>query len=85
MALHQSTVLKMTAFGSKSTIPPVSVVVIVFMAVITAALLHPAAATTQDDSKKSLTSALILGEESLVSIVRLYTVYTALLNSMQGN
>lgn len=58
------------AIHCKSTAPSCSAVAIVFMAVI--ALLYPAAAQAtvleaQADTRKSLTSSLILGEESLVS------------------
>ena len=59
------------AIHCKSTAPSCSAVAVVFMAVA-AALLYPAAVQATEleaptGTRKSLTSALILGEESLVS------------------
>ena len=50
--------------GCKS---PASAIAMALMAVV-AALLHPAAAATELNIEQALTTGLILGEESLVSI-----------------
>ena len=73
--------------GCKSTTSSFSAVSMVFMALAATALLDPApaAAATELDTRTALTSALILGEESLVSTALLVRQFQTYSNNYNNN